>query len=169
MSSFAKGTTVSVDKTRGEVETMLRKIGASQFGTITDIEGHKAIIGFKWKNINIQMQVGLPDPKDRAFVYPKRGYGCNSDTKQAELYEGEVRRRWRCLALALKAKIVAVEDKVTTFEKEFLPYMVTDTGETFGDRMMPSVRAAIEGKPLKMLPALPPATDAQDAEFTVTT
>lgn len=168
MTTFAKGTTVSVEKSRMEIEAMLQKIGASQFGTITDIEKHRAMIGFRWKSINIQMEVNLPDPKDKAFTGWRPRIGTPTPDRARAEWDAEVRRRWRCLTLALKAKIISVEDKVTTFEKEFLPYMVTDTGETFGDRMMPSVRAAIEGKPLRVLPALPPGGEVPDAEFTVT-
>lgn len=143
--SFASGTSVSVEKTRGEIEAMLMKVGASSFGTVTHVELRKAVIGFTYKKIQIEMHVGLPDPKGREFTKEKRrSWIDNPESKRLELYSAEVRRRWRCLALAIKAKLISVEDGVTTFETEFLPYMVMPNGQTFAQNMMPAIEAAKE-------------------------
>lgn len=156
--SFANGTSVTVEKTRTEIEKLLMQRGAAQFGTITDIERGMAIIGFKYKGLQIQMQIPLPDRKHKDFTMKKKGWGHNTDEKAYALYEGEIRRRWRCLALALKAKMVSVADGVTTFEKEFLPYVVTADGTTIGDKLAPMLEAA---KATGLVPATLMLTEAQ--------
>ncbi len=50
--------------------------------------------------------------------------------KSTRITEREERSRWRALLLVLKAKFAAVDSKVTTFEVEFLPYLVIKTGDT---------------------------------------
>lgn len=140
--TFAASTRVSEDKSRQEIERMLVKSGASRFGTITDLDTRKAVIGFVFRKIQFQMQIPLPDRKSRDFTHPKRGYGVHPESKQTELYEAEIRRRWRCLTLALKAKLVAISDGISTFEHEFLPYAVTASGETVGERLKPVMEFA---------------------------
>jgi hypothetical protein len=164
MSSFANGTSVSADKSRQEVETLLTKFGASEHGFITSHERRLVLIGFKYKGIQIRMEIPLPDRNEKAIQRDGRGY-TRSPEKIEEAFQGEIRRRWRCLALAIKAKMVSVEDRVTTFEREFLPYMVTDSGRTVAEEMETSIRAAMTGKSLKMLPPAP--SETTDAEFTV--
>lgn len=159
--SFASGTSVPVEKTQAEISAMLLKVGASSFGTVTHVELRKAVIGFTFKKIQIEMNVGLPDPQSRNFTQEKRrSWISNSESKRQELYNAEVRRRWRCLALALKAKLISVEDGVTTFETEFLPYMVMPNGRTVAANIMPAIEAAKESGMLRpdML-ALPGGAD----------
>lgn len=156
--SFANGTSVPVEKTQAEISGMLMKVGASSFGHVTHVELRKAVIGFTFKNIQIEMCVGLPDPNDKKFNQWVRGRGYPSDSKKLELWNAEVRRRWRCLALALKAKLISVEDGVTTFETEFLPYMVMPNGKTFATNMMPSIEAAKQDGLIRLdMKALPGA------------
>lgn len=142
--SFASGTKVTEEKSRQEIERMLAKIGATRFGVLTDYENKCATMGFTFKRIQVQMQIPLPSPDERRFkVTPSGRWSVNAEQQRLN-FEAEVRRRWRCLALALKAKLVAVEDGITTFEREFLPYMVTATGQTIADRLEPVIKLAME-------------------------
>lgn len=142
MTTFAQSTTVSEEKTRNEIQQMLMRVGAQNFGTFTDFELRVAIVVFKYQNLNVKMSIPLPDPKERRFTHPKRGYQPFSAERIAENVQDEVRRRWRCLLLALKAKMVATQDGISTFEQEFMPYFVTATGETIYERMAPAIEAA---------------------------
>lgn len=64
--------------------------------------------------------------------------------------EQQERQRWRALVLIIKAKLEAVESGITTIEEEFLPHIVTPTGETFGQWAVPQIR---EMKKTGKLPA----------------
>lgn len=157
---FATGTSVSEEKSRQEIERMLAKYGASRFGVLTDYEHRKATIGFTIKSIQVEMVIPLPDPKDKKFKYTHNGSRYASEPKQAEQFQQEVRRRWRSLCLSLKAKLVSVEDGITTFEREFLPYMVTASGQTIGERLEPVIRAVMQsGGVIPSTLALPAGRD----------
>jgi hypothetical protein len=57
------------------------------------------------------------------------------------------------VALAIKAKLEAVEAEISTFEDEFLAYIVLPDGSTFGDWARPQIAAVYE---LNTMPALMP-------------
>ena len=134
--TFARGTSVTEDRTRAEIEKMLGRYGATRFGVLTDYASRTAVIGFTYKRLNIEMKIQLPDPDDKRFkTTPSARWRRNPDDQRDE-YDGEVRRKWRCLAIALKAKLVAVEDGITTFEREFLPYIITADGRSIADRQV---------------------------------
>lgn len=161
MSTFAKGTTVSAEKSRSEIESLLLKMGATSFGSMTDMTKKSVMIGFVFAKLNIRMEIPIPAPEDELFF--QDGRGCRRNEVRAhEFYDGEVRRRWRCLCLAIKAKMIAVSDGVTTFEREFMPYIVTDDGRTVSERMLPAIESARKsgeqiscGFRVSSLPALP--------------
>lgn len=56
--------------------------------------------------------------------------------------EQENRRRWRCLALVIKAKLEAVESGITTLEQEFLAHIVLPNGKTVSEEMVPQIAHA---------------------------
>jgi len=155
--TYATNTTVSEDKSRLEVEKMLMKYGATRFGYLR--EPGKALVCFTYKKLTIQMEIPLPSPDDRRFaVTPSKKWARTPEAKR-EAYEGEVRRRWRSLALAIKAKLIAVEDGVATFEAEFLPYMVAADGRTIAQKLLPVIEAAKEGGTLNAMLMLPAPED----------
>lgn len=140
---YAQATSVSEDRSRSEIEKMLVRAGASRVGCITDIGARKAMIGFTLRNLNIQMQIPLPAADERRFTHGGRnGWQKRPEHKAQEAFQGECRRRWRSLSLALKAKLVAIEDKITTFEQEFMPYVVMADGQTIGEKLTPHLLAA---------------------------
>lgn len=145
MSSYASGTAVSEEKSRQEIERMLQRWGATEFGVLTSWERNEAVIAFRHRAIQIRMCIPMPDKNDPRYSKTKTGKWTRSPESARQVFEGEVRRRWRCLCLALKAKMVAVEDGITTFEREFLPYMVTSDGRTIADALAPVIEHAIAG------------------------
>jgi hypothetical protein len=63
------------------------------------------------------------------------------------------RQRWRALALAIKAKLEAVESGIATFEEEFMAYIVLPDGQTVGEFLSPQIEAAYSSG--RMPPLLP--------------
>lgn len=165
--SYAQDTSVTEDRSRQEIERMLMKYGASRFGCLSDYEHKFALIEFTYKKIAIQMQIPVPDRQDKKFTRCSgRMSAYRRDESSAQkLYEQEVRRKWRSLSLALKAKLVAVEDGITTFETEFMPYMVTDNGQTLAERFQKSIiAAATTGRLCLPGPVAPADENIIDAE-----
>lgn len=142
--SYAKGTTVSTDRSRAEIERTLMKYGADRFGYMN--ERTKATIVFEFRSVSIKMDIPLPDLESKRFQETSQGKQRHPDVAFRD-WEQETKRRWRSLALAIKSKMIMVEDEVTTFEREFLPYVVMPDGRTLGDIIGPAiVKATASGK-----------------------
>lgn len=138
---YARNTNVSDDRSRVEIERLLIRYGASRFGYFRD--ERRCLIQFTHKKINIQFQVSLPDENDPTFFETPTGRRRKqSAVISQKLYDREVNRRWRSLALIIKAKLVAIEDGVACFEDEFLPYMVMHDGKTVAEKLLPLVQDA---------------------------
>ena len=126
-SKFAEGTSVPVEKTRIEVEEVVRRFGADSF--VSGYEGRTAFIAFRAMGRMVRLTLAMPDPDDDAFTLTPAGRARDAGPAR-EAYEAECRRRWRALALLVKAKVTAVSDGVVTFEEEFLPHIVLADGST---------------------------------------
>lgn len=137
MSKYAEKTSVSSDRSRAEIEKTLIRYGATGFayGWETD----RAVIGFSISNRHVRFTLPMPSSDSKEFVYTvKRGTKRSDDQIQAA-YEQAVRQRWRALALAIKAKLEAVDSEITTFEKEFLAHIVLPNGLTVGNWISPQI------------------------------
>lgn len=139
MSGYASRTTVSPTKTRGEVEHELEKRGASAFGF--NREGRSNVIAFTLNGLRVRMALEMPDPESRRFTHTATGQR-RSAGSQADAYEQEVRRRWRALLLVVKAKLVAVDEGITTLEREFLADVVLPEGTTVLEKVRPAIETA---------------------------
>jgi hypothetical protein len=100
---YAQRTQVPVDKTRLEIERLVRKYGATGFASAwlaTQKGGGTARVEFVCYDRHIRLTVDIP-----AFDQAARG-------------------KWRVLLLMVKAKLVAVDAKVVTFEEAFFADIV---------------------------------------------
>ena len=123
---YAKTTSVPINRTKAEIESTLVKYGASAFMTGWNDKG-QATIAFRMRSRSIRflMPEILVEKPRRA----RRGWSSTNATLQAE------RSAWRSLLLLVKAKLEAVESGFTEFDEEFLPHIVTETGETVFERL----------------------------------
>lgn len=132
MSRYASQTKVDPGRSRAEIEKLLMRFGAGQFGYMTDADNNRAHIMFIYNGLRIRVSVTLPDRGE----FSTTRSGREKKETQIELdYAKEVRRRWRSLVLLVKAKLVAVEDLVATFEEEFLPYVLWANGRTTAEQL----------------------------------
>jgi len=69
MGRYAAQTSVSVDKSKAEIERTLRRYGAEAF--MYGWEGNRALIGFKLSGKSLRME--LPLPKQSEFVRTETG------------------------------------------------------------------------------------------------
>lgn len=145
MSVYAERTEVSVEKSRSEIERTLQRYGASAF--MYGWDGNKAVIGFMLAARQIRFILPLPDRADVKFCrYRGDKWGRVLPQEVAhEKWEQACRSRWRALCLVIKAKLEAVDSKITTIDDEFLAHMVLPNGSTFGDWARPQIKAAYDG------------------------
>lgn len=150
---YAERTSVGADKSRSEIEHTLQRYGASGF--LYGWHGTKAIIGFHMQERQIKFVLDMPNRNDEAYWTTPGRRRRRSDSQALVAWEQATRQRWRALALAVKAKLEAVEAGIATFEQEFMPYIVLPGGKTVSDYMLPQIENAyVTGKIPKMLPEL---------------
>ncbi len=164
MTRYAEGTSVSVDRSRAEVERTLERFGATTFGyawdrreeahcsrckapaapscrerhqyNVTDEIREYAMLSFKLRDRAIRLDVPMPT---------QREVGTKANL------EVRTRERWRAIALIVKAKLQAVEAGVDTIETAFLANVVTGDGRTVGQILIPRMSEAVQSG--RLLPA----------------
>lgn len=135
---YASGTSVPAERSRGEVERLLRRYGADQFAS--GWADGQAVIAFRLQGLHIKLIIPMPKP-DR-----------NLSERQLEQ---KIRERWRAIVLIVKAKLEAVQAGIRTIEQEFLEDLVIPGGATFGQMARPQIKSAYEtGRMPKSLPFL---------------
>lgn len=149
--AYAEKTSVSVAKTKADIEEMVQKYGADQF--ISGYRDDIAVIGFSLADRQIRFVLPLPDKKDYLYT-PGRGQR-RSDDAARTAWEQACRSKWRALYLIIKAKLEAVDAGISTIEREFLSDIVLPDGRTVGEWMAPQLETAYQqGNMPPLLPML---------------
>lgn len=132
--SYAAKTSVTIDKSQLEIKKTLAKYQASGFayGEL----GDKSMIMFEMKGRRFRFILPMP-------VYMKTRNKKNYFLSKPQI-EQESRRRWRCLGLAVKAKLECVESGITTLEQEFMAHIVLPNGKTVGEAIIPQIERSYQ-------------------------
>lgn len=110
---YAQGTDVPVSRSQDEIRDALRKLGADQIGVMEG--GGRGYVVFKIRDT--LYRIASPEIK----------------AKRGASIEPEQRRRWRAIVLLVKARSVAIQEGITTVEREFLADAVMPDGSVFAD------------------------------------
>lgn len=150
---YAADTSVSVERSRAEIETTVSRYGATGFAS--GWMPGRAAINFDMRDRRLRFVLPLPDKKEERFWYTKHRNKFNrqrvSDEQAHANWEQACRQLWRALALAIKAKMEAVECGISEFDSEFMAQIVLPTGLTIGETFLPDLPAYLSGKPLPPL------------------
>lgn len=144
MTKFAATTSVSVSKSKAEIEGILERYGAAQFMSGWDLQN--AVIGFTMpigdQFRQVRFILPMPDRNDPIFTHHSKG----PRTADAALtqWEQACRQRWRALALVIKAKLEAVDSGISIFEDEFLANIVMPNGQTVSQHVRPRIAVAYQ-------------------------
>jgi hypothetical protein len=138
---YASDTSVSVEKSRAEIERLVQKYGASRF--MSGWDESRAVIGFQMCGRALRFTLELPDRQSKAFTTSHRGSRARTESQAYQSWEQACRQRWRALALVVKAKLEAVSSGITTFEHEFMAHMVMPDGKTFAEHAIPAINQAL--------------------------
>lgn len=140
---YAADTRVPVQQSRTQIETLLERHKAKQYGTAVDYDLLQARVQFRLHDRIVRFVIGLPDPK-------KLG--------QAERLAQAERQRWRALLLVIKAKLESVENTIETFEQAFLANIVLPNDKTVAEAIAPAIASAYkDGRMPKLLEGAPDA------------
>ncbi len=142
--AYAETTTVSVERSRAEIERLLYNHGSQQIQISLDYEHGLARVEFRLENRVVRFDVTLPRCDDPAFQTGARGRS-RTDSQIIKAVEQAERQRWRALFLVVKAKLEAVESEISTFEQEFLAFILLPNGRTIGEVVSPRIEGAYAG------------------------
>jgi hypothetical protein len=117
MTRYAADTSVSIDRSKGEIERTLARYGAESFAYAT--EQHQAMIAFRLHGRMIRFMLKLPDPAAPEWTRTETGRPRRGNAA-SEAYQQAQRQCWRALALIIKAKLEAVEAGIVSLDQEFL-------------------------------------------------
>jgi hypothetical protein len=147
-------TSVSIEKSQGDLRKLLTKHGAAQFafGEERDGDTRMAAVSFRHRGYAVRLRVTLKAPSQSA-IGSKYSRARTKTREQVvdELYEQEERRVWRVLAWNIKARMVAVEEGVETFEEAFLAHLVNpQTNQTIYDELALDGSVSLPGTLLEL-------------------
>lgn len=151
MRRFASDTSVSVDSSIAEIRGLVLRYGGKAFG---QAEGDSKFgVQFAMKERFVKFILPLPNREDKKYLRDGRGTARGPEWRLAK-WEQDCRSRYRALALAIKAKLEAVETGITTFEEEFYAHILLPNGQTVYDLTKKNVAMAYaSGQTPKMLMA----------------
>ena len=152
MGRYASKTNVSSAKSRSDIEDTLVKYGACGF--MYGWQGNEAVLAFMFDGKQIKFKVSMPDKSDKEFRTTPTGRERKNEDSVIKEWEQATRQRWRALLLIIKAKLEGIESGITTFEDEFMAWIVTADGKQVRDHVLPSLETMYkDGKMRKLLPA----------------
>jgi hypothetical protein len=118
MADYAHRTKVLAEKTRPEIETLMRERGADQF--MSGQDNDRAVLAFRLNGRHLRFTLPL-------------GKG---------LTEQRIRSRWRALLLVIKAKLEAIDIGILTVEDAFLADIVLPGRRTIAEVMRAQIEQA---------------------------
>ena len=143
MRQFAQGTSVSVEKTKGEIEALVSKAGADAFASASKLG--QAMIQFKLKERVIRFGLPLPDRNAKQFSHCGR-YMTQLRAPEAayKAWEQACREKWRALFLSIKAKLYSIETGIEQFDSAFMAQIVMPNRKTMEELCVPMIGQAYE-------------------------
>lgn len=149
MGLYAKETSVNAERSQAEIQRILQRYGATGFAS--GWQGMKAMVMFQMNKRQVRFNLPLVTPESSEVTHGARGQAIPKRYLRDRADQMN-RQRWRALALAIKAKLEAVESGITIFDEEFLAHIVLPSGQTFGDVAVPQIETTYESG--KMPPLL---------------
>ena len=147
MTRYAQQTTVSVAKSRGEIDALLRQWGCDGIRWTDHYSRGIVALEFLWHRDNVdylaRFSIQLPD--DKALRAEARHATSSRflPAKFAKLQAGRGRQEHRLLLLWLKAALNAVEAGIIEAETIFLPFLVGRDGQTVAEAALPRLQTLL--------------------------
>lgn len=143
---YAAGTSVPIQRSLAELQTLAERFGAHKFGYVTDDD--RAVVTFATSGRVYRLEINPCDPSEHATTPTGRSRDKSAARRAAA---AETARRWRALVLLMKALLVAVDDGLMDAPTALLPWTVLPDGSTLGQWAGPQLEAAY---PRTVMPAL---------------
>jgi hypothetical protein len=151
---YASDTSVSVARSKAEIEQLVLRYGAEGFSS--SWRGEMARIEFMLFERWVRITLMFPDRNSEEYTLTETG----RDRKPEAAYkawEQGCRSMWRKLLLIIKAKLEAIEAGISTMDREFMPDIVLPDKKTISDHVMSKIEQAYAtGNVVGLLPEYKP-------------
>ena len=125
-------------KARGEIVNILRRFGCESVGFMDEFATRTLLLAFTYREHNVQLRASA---QGWANLYLSKNPWTNRrrctrrEWEERALEQGmiavnSILRDW------VKGQITAIETGILSFESVFLPYMLTEAGDTLHDRVL---------------------------------
>lgn len=151
MSRYASQTSVSPEKSRLEIERTVKNYGATSFVYGADVG--RALVGFVMRDRQIRLTVNLPTLADSDVAKTPTGRARAHSERERVRRQLEA-QAWRELLLIVKAKLVAIDAGVVTFEQEWGMHFVMPDGRTVAEHVLPAIEATYASGQVRPLLAI---------------
>lgn len=145
---YASDTSVSVEKSKAEIESLVTKYGAEGFSSMW--RGDMARIEFMLFERWVRITLTLPKRDDPEYTLTETGRTRKPHAAYKEWEKG-CRSMWRKLKLIIQAKLEAIDAGISTMDREFMPDIVLPDDKTIADHMMLKIADAYAGGKVKGL------------------
>lgn len=152
MASIPYASATSGSAARDEITKVLRRFGCESVGFMDDFENYAVMLAFKHRGRQVQLSASAKGwaalyLKEHPYSYRRTGSKKDYDEKalkQGLIAVNSILHDW------VKGQVTAIETGILSFEAVFMPYMLTDNGQTLLDRattagLLPPP-APVEGK-----------------------
>ncbi len=144
MTTYAHQTDVTPEKSRADIEAVLKRYGATAFVAGWDEKQGRASVMFTMADRNIRLDIRHPNPKDASVTTTPGGKLRNYDQRKA-VVDQQLRQRWRATVLYVTALCEAIETRVLTVDQAFLPFIVWPDGRTIAEWAEPNIERFVTG------------------------
>lgn len=153
--SYAKGTSVPVERSLAAIQRRLEAQGCECFGhMIEQAPTPRAGVTFRLDGLNFLLVLPLPGRTDTEIRYTPAGKDRTAAQVDHELAK-EHRRRYRALDLVIKAKLEAVATGISTLQREFMADLMLPTGKTIWQHHGAALEALAGSPHVPLLPEAP--------------
>lgn len=142
---YAEGTSVSIGRSRGQIDDLLRAWGCTGTSWSDDWESGIAVLQFRWKRSDDEIYIArltlrLPTEEQLRQKARHERTGKVLDSKLAKLRKDCGQQEYRVLFLWLNGAFNAVEAGIVTAETVFLPFLVGNDGRTVAEAALPRLK-----------------------------
>lgn len=143
--TYAKGTTVTVDRSQQEITQVLNRYGVETYAF--GAEPGRASVAFTVNEVPIRIGIPLPP---RPTTDKVRNAETGRMVQTMPKWEQDVRESWRALVLLLKAGLESVEREIATIDQVFMAFLVAPDGRTMGEIVLPAYHKALHSGRLEL-------------------
>lgn len=150
MTKYAEGTIVPAVKSRLEIERMVLKYAGegAEFAYVQKEDQADIVFAAHGRRVRFTLPLPTMEEAKKGAMRKNSCWQVTEVAPRRAWVEKETMRRWRCLLLAIKAKLEVVESGIASFEEEFLAHVVNPAGVTVyqaiknaenGSRLLPPI------------------------------